>query len=115
MELFEESLFLLRDSNPDIPGHILIATLATLSRLSLSRIISEDEVVRVHAMKCYVTVEAQLHSFFPSALSEMSPQVHTLVLSSSWKTPGFRTNKGLVGPKGLCGNSGEGKNLRLLP
>jgi hypothetical protein len=36
--------------------------------LSLSRIISEGEVVCVHAMKCYVLVEVQIHSFFPFAL-----------------------------------------------
>jgi hypothetical protein len=68
MELFEKSLFHLLDSNPDIPGHILIATPTRLSRVSLSRIISEGEVVRVPAMKCYVPVEVQLHLFFPYAL-----------------------------------------------
>jgi len=115
MELFEESLFLLRNSNPDIPDHILIATLTTSSRFSLSRIISDGEVVRLHATKCCVTMEVRLHSFFPSTLSEISAQFHTLVLSRSWKTPGFRTNKGLGGPKGLCGSSGEEKNLRFLP
>jgi hypothetical protein len=66
-ELFEERLFLLPDSNPDLPGHILISTLTNLSQFSLFRIISKGEV-RIPTMKYYEPVYVQLQLFFSSAL-----------------------------------------------